>query len=524
MLTDFERSCRTRLRDDFIYYASKCLKIRNKDGRIVNFALNKAQLHIHQQLEMQKGQTGKIRAIVLKGRQQGCSTYIGGRFYHKTTHTTGIQSFILTHSLDATNNLFKMAQRFHENCPEIVRPSVGAHNSKELVFNVLDSGYKLGTAENKNVGRSSTIQLFHGSEVGFWSNASEHAKGLLQAIPPSLGTEVILESTANGVGNYFHQEWQKAEAGQSDFVPIFVPWYWQDEYSRVLSEGFTITSDERDLQHLYDLTLEQLCWRRAKIIEMSVSGQDGEKVFRQEYPNCPQEAFLDSGDDNYISPELVARARKCEEVEPYGPLLLGIDPARFGDDRSAIIRRRGRVAYGLESYIKKDTMEITGIVNRIIESENPVKVFVDVGGLGAGVVDRLNELGHRDRVIAVNAGSKSLDDKKYGNKRAEMWGNLQLWLQDEPVKIPDEDSLHADLCGVKYKYDSNSRLMIEKKEDMKRRGIRSCDEADALCLTFALPVKALESKKEDSTNKLLSNLAQKSNALSRARGQRDGYF
>ncbi len=94
-------------------------------------------------------------------------------------------------------------------------------------------------------------------------------------------------------------------------------------------------------------------------------------------------------------------------------------------------------------------------------------------------------------MIGINAGSKPLDEKKYYNKRAEMWGLTREWLMDSPVQIPDTDSLHADLCGVKYKFDSNSRLVIERKEDMKKRGIRSSDEADALNLTFAYPSSAL---------------------------------
>jgi hypothetical protein len=99
---------------------------------------------------------------------------VGGRFYHKTTHNKGTQCFILTHALDATNNLFKMAQRFYQNTPNLVQPDISTNNSKELIFGRLDSGYKLGTAENKAVGRSSTIQLFHGSEIAFWANAHEH--------------------------------------------------------------------------------------------------------------------------------------------------------------------------------------------------------------------------------------------------------------------------------------------------------------------------------------------------------------
>ena len=123
-------------------------------------------------------------------------------------------------------------------------------------------------------------------------------------------------------------------------------------------------------------------------------------------------------------------ARKAE-LEKYGPLLLGVDPARFGDDRTAIIRRQGRVAYGLETYVKKDTMEIAGIVKTIIDNEKPYRVFVDVGGLGAGVVDRLQELCGRDIIVAVNAGSSPFDARKYLNKRAEMWAMCKEWLLDE---------------------------------------------------------------------------------------------
>jgi hypothetical protein len=144
-------------------------------------------------------------------------------------------------------------------------------------------------------------------------------------------------------------------------------------------------------------------------------------------------------------------------------------------------------------------MEVVGLLVQLIIEFNPVKLFVDICGLGAGVVDRLVELGYKDIVVPVNAGSRPLDSKRYLNKRAEMWGLLKAWLQEEPCKIPDVDSLHADICGIKYSFDSNSRLVMERKEDMKRRGVRSSDEADALCLTFALPVSAFETKKTSNT-------------------------
>src|SRR6185295_8691032 len=296
-MTPKEKEIRQRLKNDFQHYALKCLKIRSESGQIVPFELNKAQKYIHQRLEQQKEEHKVVRAVLLKGRQQGSSTYVGGRFYHIVTHNRGMQAFILTHALDATQNLYKMAQRYYDNTPSLVKPEVTTSNAKELVFGALDSGYKIGTAENKAVGRSSTIQLLHGSEVAFWANAYEHAKGIMQAVPGLPGTEIILESTANGVGNYYHQQWQRAEAKQSDFIAIFVPWFWQDKYSKPVNEDFVPTNDESELMAQYLLTPAQINWRRFKITELSVSGIDGEKAFKQEYPCNPTEAFQLTGED-----------------------------------------------------------------------------------------------------------------------------------------------------------------------------------------------------------------------------------
>jgi hypothetical protein len=494
-----EREIRIRLRDDFRHYASKCLKIRTKFG-VDKFIMNRGQLKLDEVAEKQKRETGKVRIIICKGRQMGCSTLIGGRYYWLTTHHEGARAFILTHDGEATNNLFDMTQRYHQNCPKVVRPVADTSNAKELYFGGLDSGYKVGTAGNKGVGRSSTIQYLHGSEVAFWANAAEHAKGIMQAVPNARGTEIWLESTANGMGNYFHQQWQAAESGQSDFIAIFLPWYWQDEYRREAEKDFSLTDEEIELQELYGLDREQLQWRRYKIIELSVSGADGLKGFRQEYPNNSLECFQASGEDTFIQSNLVMRARQ-NEAEAYGPLVIGCDPARFGQDRTCIIRRQGRKMYGLERYVKKDTMEIVGILHNIIKNEAPTKVFIDIGGLGAGIYDRLVELGYDHIVVAVNSGSTPLDQKLYLNKRSEMWGTFKQWLEDEPCQIPDSDELHADICSTRYKFDSLTRLVMEPKADMKKRGIRSSDCADAACLTLAYPLSALIKNTAENSDK-----------------------
>jgi hypothetical protein len=289
-----------------------------------------------------------------------------------------------------------------------------------------------------------------------------------------------------------------------------------DEYRVAIKEPVVLSEYEQQIKEQYLLDDEQLNWRRLKITDLSVNGTDGEKSFKQEYPCNSSEAFQLTGENSFIPSELVMQCRKTV-AEKYGKLLVGVDPARFGDDRSCIIRRAGRVGFGLEKYEKKDTMEITGIVHNIIITEKPFRVFIDVGGLGAGVVDRLKELGHSDIIVAVNFGSSPYNARQYSNKRAEMWGEMKKWMLDYPCQIPDEDSLHGDLCGLRYSVDSNSRLKIETKADMKKRGIRSPDEADALALTFALPENVINNL--DAKNDIAAIISKKQRAYSDARSK-----
>lgn len=475
-----------RLRDRFPLYAATCLKIRTKNGSIIPFELNKAQEYIHQKLEEQLKNSGKVRAVILKGRQQGCSTYIEGRFFHKVTLASGKRAFILTHHSDATKNLFEMADRFYQHCPIPMKPSIDKSNEKELYFGRIDSGYKVGTAATSGVGRSATIQYFHGSEVAFWPNASEHATGILQAISNEADTEIILESTANGIGNYFHDQWMMAESGQSDFIPIFVPWFWQPEYTRPLESNFSLTNEEDELQVLYGLTDEQLNWRRHKIIELSSNGTNGLKAFQREYPCTPLEAFQSSGENVLFEANEIIDASQ-QNLDRTGPLIIGVDPAAEGKDSTAIIKRQGRVAFDLIRTQTKDTMAIVGMIYQMVQESKPFRVCIDVNGLGIGIYDRCKELINNEILIPVNSASSPFNKEKYPNKRCEMWGLLREWFRDSPVQIPKEDILHSELCSIHYKPDSKNRLVIEKKEETKKRIHRSPDCADALVLTFAYP-------------------------------------
>jgi hypothetical protein len=490
-----------KLRNDFLYYAPKCLQIKAKDKRIVPLILNKAQLYVHERLEEQRAKTGKVRALVLKARQQGFSTYIGGRFYWKTSLFPGTNTYILTHEQSATDNLFAMVGRYHDHTP--LKPVTGAANAKELNFPKLDGGYAVGTAGSKAVGRSKTIFLMHGSECAFWPNASDHFAGVVQAVPDLPGTEIILESTANGIGGEFHERWQQAEAGIGDYIAIFVPWFWSDEYRRPVPEDFQLNYErgrdgepsEAEYMEMYGLDLSQMAWRRAKIAELK-----DEKLFMQEYPATAAEAFQTTGHDSFIKPADVLRARK-NTFEPFGPLVYGGDPARFGKDRFSVAGRRGRVIVKLESKNGLDTVAGATWIKSIIDREHPEKFFIDVGGQGAGVYDILVSWGppYSKVCAAVNFGGEPLEPEivlsdgsvRPGprNRRAEMWMRSRDWLQTVGgVDIPDKDSLQADACGPTYKYDMQQRLVLESKEAMMKRGVRSPDEWDAVALTFAAPV------------------------------------
>ena len=517
-----ELELRRRLASDFPFYAPRCLTIRPKTGKPVPLRLNAAQLYIHQRLEEQRAETGRVRALILKGRQQGASTLIGGRFYWRVTHERGFRAFIMTHMDVATSNLFAMSERYHDNCPELVRPEVGKSNAKELTFPGLDSGYKVATAGSKGVGRSDTIQLFHGSEVAFWPHADTHASGALQAVPDEPGTEVILESTANGVGGFFHRLWRSAEAKTSDFTAIFVPWFWSAEYAKTPPEGFTLSLDEDDqgesetsYAEAYGLTLAQMYWRRLKVLDL------GPSLFRQEYPACAAEAFQMSNTNSLISAATVVRARKAE-LEPSGPVIIGFDPAWQGEDRHGIAVRRGRKVIHVEGRQGLDTIASATWLRGVIDTADQrfgaacAKAFIDVGGVGAGVYDQLKAWGYctsdggRGKIVVpVSFGSPPISPPKFSettgdelpgalNRRAEMWMNSRDWLEDPAgADIPDLDELQADACSTGYDHDQRARVQLWSKKKMRADGLRSPDLWDAVALTFAEPVIERERPAKD---------------------------
>lgn len=289
-------------------YIENYIKIRDKKGNVVPLKLNEPQLKYYNIIRKLYIERKPIRIIILKARQMGFSTETEAIIFKNVVTHHNYNAGIVAHKEDSTTNLFNMSKRMLEYLPEDIKPEQKKSNAKELVFNNgegtgLDSKIKCMTAGGKGIGRSDTFTALHLSELAFWEgNKKETMTGLLQAVPNTPESMIIIESTANGY-EYFKEMWDRAVAGKSDFYPLFIGWNELKEYSMPYT-GFKLTKEEVDLQEQYNLTLEQLTWRRW-CIENNCSGDINQ--FKQEYPICPEEAFLSTGNCYFNKENIINR-------------------------------------------------------------------------------------------------------------------------------------------------------------------------------------------------------------------------
>jgi hypothetical protein len=497
-----EAKARERLMNDFPHYAENVLKIRPKKGGLIPFRFNQLQIRLHQIIEKQREATGKVRIIIVKGRQGGCSTYTEARFYHKTTHQIGKKAFILTHLGEATANLYGMVQRFYDNTPLQIRPHAGVSNTKELIFDKLDSGYRVSTAGAKGTGRSDTIHYFHGSEVAFWEKAEEHAAGVLQAAKAA--EEIILESTANGMNNWFYQQWIDAVAGKSEFIPVFLPWFIEVKYRKELPEGFVLTTEEEEYKALYNLDDEQMCWRRSTESELGV------ELFKQEYPANPDEAFQFSPIESFIKADNILKAMKRPQYENMSneAIIGAYDPAVTGKDRDAYCIRQGCNLFGFETPQFGDSEPARiAFCKRKLDAKNPRldRLFIDAGGGGYQIFSHLRDDGYSDRVRLVKFGAPSPSPIEAQYVRDQMFVNfnrlltnpimpLSINIKNAKLKSGNKDVLNPetaflqDATATGYKYDAHNRPKMESKDTIRIRLKMSTDLIDVAIMTTAEPV------------------------------------
>jgi hypothetical protein len=302
-----------KFKASFPLYAKNVLRIINKDSELVPFTLNRGQQIAHTMIERQYRERGKVRALMIKARQVGMSTYTEGRYFWRTTGRYNASAFVLAHLSESTSAIFKMVRNFYDNIPHpAFKPGLASSTATSMVFEGLNSAYRVGTARSTQVGRGQTNHYIHCSEAAFYPQAEEIIAGLLQSVPQQ-ESEVIVESTANGAGGWFYDQVMKSARGEGEWITVFVPWFWMPEYAKPVDRYFEATREEEKLAALYTLTPQQLMFRRSKVDELGST-----ELFLQEYPSNIDEAFRFSG-HCFVEETHLATA----ELECYSPIFVG---------------------------------------------------------------------------------------------------------------------------------------------------------------------------------------------------------
>lgn len=339
-----------KLRNDRLWYMENFLKIRDKKSRLVPLKPNHAQRMFNDIIEKNTKLGKPHRYIILKARQLGISTFTEAYIYHDTSTRENVNSLIIAHEEKATLNLFNMSRLFYESSPLAIRPMKKYSNGKELVFENpttddeeklrnpgLRSRITIATAGTTDTARSGTYHNIHVSEIAFFPNPQNTMTALLQCVPDEPNTFVCMESTANGIGGYFYDMWNAAVRGENDFTPIFFPWFTDPSYSTPFeseeekeefiksvnymhpdASGKLVHTDEWLLKEQFDLTWEQLNWRRKTIANKCGGDLD---MFHQEYPSTPEEAFIASGRPKFNLKSVKEYELRCQPPEVVGDLL-----------------------------------------------------------------------------------------------------------------------------------------------------------------------------------------------------------
>lgn len=316
-------------------YIGAFLKIKTKSGSVIDFRLNDAQRRLYGIINARRDAGQPVRIIILKARQLGFSTLCEALLFHSTATRYGVNSLIVAHREDSTANLFAMSKLFYDTLPQPIRPMRRASNAQEIIFENptrdiaekeqrpgLRSRIRCATAGGQGIGRSATLTNVHISEFAFWPGDKEATLlGIMQSVPNLPGTMVIIESTANGF-DAFKSLWDAAVAGESDFIPVFFPWYENPEYRTAVPADTVWTEEEQDLRGQYSLDDEQLAWRRW-CIRNNCSGS--EDTFRQEYPSCADEAFLTSGSPVFDADIIIRRREAAPEPADRGIFVYDYD-------------------------------------------------------------------------------------------------------------------------------------------------------------------------------------------------------
>lgn len=333
---------------DFLLFCERNLMIRDKySNQLIPFydVLNWEQMELIKMVAEDLATGRPIRYIVLKARQMGMSTLIEAMGYWWTSTHRFTTTVIIAHEKEATKNLYEMFRRYYEYSHPSFKPDRKYNTKQDLTFDVSDEVKKTYDAQNlpspglqseiktmvatEGKGRSSTIKFLHGSEVAFWDDSADVTSAAVQAVPMAPETFIFLESTANGIGGYYYDEWNAAKRGESQFRPVFFPWHSHNEYEtpNIIEDDLgDLDAEEEALYKLfehegYDRASwpRKIYWRRLKKKEFRTDP----KKFYQEYPSTPEEAFLASGRPVFDVPMLQEMERIAVDAQKTHPYMCG---------------------------------------------------------------------------------------------------------------------------------------------------------------------------------------------------------
>ncbi|TRZ53460.1 MAG: hypothetical protein D4S01_01300 [Dehalococcoidia bacterium] len=389
------------------------LKIKTKDMKLVTLVPNLEQQELIDMIIRMESRKELVRIIIPKARQMGISTITEAMLYCKTAFSENVNSLIIADENAKSKNIFEMSKLMHELMPSEIKPHTKRSNAIEIVFDEIHSKITIASAENTASARSGTYHNFHGSEVAFFKDAATLMTGVNQTIPDIPNTTVILESTGNGVGDYFHKIIQDSRKGKNDFRIFFIPWYRSIEYTKpipddekfeVMAEG--MYGNEVYYRDTFNLTNEQLNWRRHKI-RNKLNGDI--RMFMQEYPASIEECFLVSGYN-------VFNLQKLDKIE----LNYTREPSY-----SAIINDMNEFQKELGGYINVWADPIDGWSDRYC-------IFADTGGMWekadyscAAVFDRIK----REVVLTIHGHFSASDYAKYLIVIAKKYSSAKLAIE-----------------------------------------------------------------------------------------------
>lgn len=490
----------------FDYYRPRFLYIRPREGGArTPFHINNAQTVLHARIEQERKDFGMVRSLIPKARRMGVSTYIGSRYFHQTATQFGRRAQVVAHRSDSAANLHREVKEFYNGLPSPVRPSLGASNARELIFDVLKSLYKVASAEGGDIGRSDDFHLLHLSEAAFFDNTEDLSSGLLQTVQNLPGTEIAMESTGNGQSGMFYNMCEEAHrhGNKGEWRIHFLPWSLMPEYKADVPFAWKAPKEFEDYAKFHGLTREQLYWFwRQNYTIATMNGGQPEKIHRltrQEYPAVYNECFMADSTLDFFPASTVAAAMMRKPAPSSGALkLLCVDPAGDGQDKPFVCDRQGS-AIGARVWGELTNRDYNVQADWLAETYGRFGmdlILIDVTGIGKGLVDatrlRMRKYGNEgpEKVIAVNFAYGAMNDVLFGNRRSELHDKFQKWL-DGDVSLPNDKNLQEEASAYKWgsggcRRDDKNRLFMTPKEKVRKEIGRSPDRLDACAVSMAV--------------------------------------